>query len=92
MNKVWHAMADETRREILKLLKERDMCATEIARHFDTTQATISHHLSILRKANLVINTKSAQTITYSLNTTVWQEFCCWLVSFMKKGKGENND
>lgn len=85
-------MADETRRQILKLLRERDMCASEIAGHFGTTQATISHHLSILREANLVTSTKVAQTITYSLNTTVWQEFCCGLMNFMKKGKGEKDD
>ena len=72
---VWNAMADPTRREILNMLQKRDMTAGEISERFDTSAATVSHHLKILREAGLVISEKEKQTITYSLNTTVFQDF-----------------
>ena len=91
MNKVWHALADETRRNILKLLHYSDMTASNIASQFSCTQATISHHLSVLKDAGLVTSKKSAQTITYSLNTTIWQEFCCMIANFMDKKETKND-
>lgn len=72
---VWGAMADPTRREILTLLQKHDMTAGEIGERFEVSGATISHHLKILREAGLVTSVKEKQTITYSLNTTVFQEF-----------------
>lgn len=92
MNKVWHALADETRRSILRLLRDGDMTASTIAGKFDLTQATISHHLSILREAKLVTSNKSAQTITYSLNMTIWQEICGYFAQFLDKNKNENKE
>ena len=75
MKDIWNAMADPTRREILTMLQSRDMTAGEIAERFSLTGATVSHHLKILREAGLVLTEKQKQTITYSLNTTVFQEF-----------------
>lgn len=75
MKDVWNAMADPTRRAILSMLQKRDMTAGDISEQFDTSGATISHHLKILREAGLIISEKEKQTITYSLNTTVFQEF-----------------
>ena len=76
MKDVWNAMADPTRREILNMLQKRDMTAGEIAEQFETSAATVSHHLKILREAGLVLSEKEKQTITYSLNTTyVLQDF-----------------
>ena len=75
MKDVWNAMADPTRREILNMLQKRDMTAGEIAEQFETSAATVSHHLKILRDAGLVLSEKEKQTITYSLNTTVFQDF-----------------
>lgn len=72
---VWGAMADPTRRDILTMLQKRDMTAGEIAEQFEVSGATISHHLKVLREAGLVTSEKEKQTITYSLNTTVFQEF-----------------
>ena len=74
MKDVWNAMADPTRREILNMLQNRDMTAGEIAEQFETSAATVSHHLKILREAGLVLSEKEKQTITYSLNTTVFAE------------------
>ncbi len=59
----------------MTMLQKRDMTAGEIGEQFEVSGATISHHLKILREAGLIISTKEKQTITYSLNTTVFQEF-----------------
>ena len=75
MRDVWDAMSDKTRREILSMLKERDLNAGEIADKFNLTKATVSHHLSVLKDAGLVDTEKRAQTIVYSLNMTVFQSF-----------------
>ncbi len=75
MSDVWGALADATRREILTLLQKQDMTAGEIGEHFDVSGATMSHHLKILKEAELVRTQRQAQKIIYSLNTTVFQEF-----------------
>lgn len=75
MKDVWNALADATRREILTLLQKHDMTAGEIVACFSVSGATISHHLKILREANLILAQKEKQTITYRLNTTVFQDF-----------------
>ena len=59
----------------MTMLQKRGMTAGEIGEQFEVSGATISHHLKILREAGLIISTKEKQTITYSLNTTVFQEF-----------------
>lgn len=75
MSDVWSALADKTRRAILTKLRARDMTAGEIADGFELSKATVSHHLSILKDAGLITGERRAQTITYRLNTTVFQEF-----------------
>ena len=75
MRDVWEAMSDKTRREILVMMKERNLSAGEIAEKFSLTKATVSHHLSVLRQAGLVDTEKRAQTVIYSLNLTVFQSF-----------------
>ena len=86
MKQIWSALADATRREIIDLLKERDMTAGEIVAKFDLTNASISYHLAILKDAGLVTTTKQAQTITYSLNMTVFQQFIGSLAKWFSKG------
>lgn len=81
------ALSDPTRREILNLLKRRSMTAGQIVEHFDTTGATISHHLNILRQAGLIEDRKSGKYIYYELNTTVFQEVLSWLQSLMEEDK-----
>lgn len=73
------ALSDPVRREILVMLKEGRMSAGEIAEHFDMTNATISYHLSVLKKADLVWETKEKNYIYYNLNTSVVEEMMLWL-------------
>ena len=92
MKDIWSAMADPTRREILTLLQKHDMTAGEIADRFELTNATVSHHLKILREAGLVLAEKEKQTITYSLNLTVFQDFLKGVAGFLNvKGEDDEN-
>ena len=85
MNRVFKALNDPTRREILDLLKERDMNAGEIAEHFHISKPSISHHLDLLKQAGLVLSEKNGQFITYTLNSTVVEDIIQWLMSFNQK-------
>lgn len=74
LNQMFQAMADPTRRQILQMLNEGDKTAGEIAAAFHISAPSISHHLNVLKNANLVTAQRSGQQIIYSLNTTVMQE------------------
>ena len=87
MNAVFKALNDPTRREILEMLKESDLTAGEIAEKFDISKPSISHHLDLLRQANLVVSIKEGQYITYSINTTVMDEMLQWVIQFSTKKK-----
>ena len=80
MNKLFKALNDETRREILQLLKEKDLTAGEIAESFDISKPSISHHLDLLKQANLVSRVQKGQYVTYSLNTTILEEVMQWII------------
>lgn len=73
------ALSDPVRREILVLLKNGSLSAGEIGSHFDMTGATISYHLGILKKADLVWETKHKNYVYYELNTSVVEEIMLWL-------------
>ena len=73
------ALGDPVRREILTLLKGGRLSAGEIGSHFDMTGATISYHLNILKKAELVYETREKNFIYYELNTSVVEEIMLWL-------------
>lgn len=73
------ALSDPVRREILQLLKNGKMSAGEIGSHFDMTGATISYHLSMLKKADLVWESKVKNYVYYELNTSVVEEIMLWL-------------
>ena len=73
------ALSDPVRRDILEMLKKNRMSAGEIASQFDMTGATISYHLSILKKAELVKETMQKNYIYYELNTSVVEEVMLWL-------------
>lgn len=77
------ALADPTRRRILELLKKGPLSAGELGKEFDMTGATMSHHLSILKKAGLVQDTKKGTFIYYEINTSVMEDLLSWVVSFM---------
>lgn len=85
MRDVWGALTDKTRREILTLLKGRPHTAGEICDQFELTAATVSHHLSVLKDARLVKTRRRAQTIIYSLNTTVLQDMLVYLMGISRK-------
>lgn len=76
------ALSDPARREILAMLKEGKKSAGEISEKFDMTSATISYHLSILKKSELVEEEKYKNFIYYSLNTTMFEEVMLWLSQF----------
>ncbi len=81
MNSVFKALNDETRRAILSLLKDQDLSAGEIAAAFNISKPSISHHLDILKRANLVSSEKKGQYVFYSLNTTVMEDVMQWMIS-----------
>ena len=87
MNNVFKALNDPTRREILELLKEKEMTAGEIAEQFNMSWPSISHHLDLLKQAKLVDAEKEGQYIYYSLNTTVVDEILKWVMQFKTKKK-----
>ena len=71
MNDVFKAMNDPVRRQILKMLRKKDMTAGDIAAKFDMTAPSISHHLEKLKRAGLVTTIKKGQFVLYSINTTI---------------------
>ena len=85
MNVLLKALSDPTRREILRMLRKKDLTAGEIADAFSMTKPSISHHLDMLKKANLVVAVKEGQFITYSLNTTELDELIQWIYKITKK-------
>lgn len=87
LHKAFKAMNDGTRREILELLRKKDMTAGEIAEQFSISWPSISHHLELLKQADLVTAEKNGQYIQYSLNTTMVDEILKWLLQLKNKTK-----
>ena len=79
------ALADPTRREILNLLKQGQLSAGEITDHFSITAAAISRHLSMLKEADLILDTREGKFIFYELNASVLEEIMLWITDL----KGE---
>jgi DNA-binding transcriptional ArsR family regulator len=78
-NEVFRALADPTRREILRLLRAGEMSAGDLAKHFDMSRPSMSHHFSVLKQADLVVTRREGQQIIYALNTTVMQDLAAIL-------------
>jgi DNA-binding transcriptional ArsR family regulator len=87
MNQLIQALSDPTRRKILDMLKKKDLTAGEIAEAFNISKPSISHHLDILKRANLVVAEKQGQFISYSINTTELDELLKWIYQLGKKKK-----
>jgi len=87
LNALFKALNDPTRREILEMLKKKDMTAGDIADRFSISKPSISHHLDLLRQAGLVVSVKEGQFISYSLNTTVMDEMLKWIMQFTQNNK-----
>ncbi|MCC6485737.1 MAG: winged helix-turn-helix transcriptional regulator [Armatimonadetes bacterium] len=90
-NSVFKALADPTRREILRLLGHGEMTAGELAGRFDVSWPSMSHHFAVLKKASLIEGRRDGQTIYYSLNTTVLQELLAWAFDLVPKLKAESS-
>jgi ArsR family transcriptional regulator len=84
MNAIFKALNDATRREILELLKKKELAAGEIADHFNISKPSISHHLDILKQADLITSEKKGQFIIYSINTTIMEDVLQWILTFKK--------
>ncbi len=82
------ALADPIRREILNLLRDGKLSAGEIGEHFDVTGASISRHLSVLKDADLIRDTRDGKFIFYELNTSVLEEIMLWITDL----KGDDNN
>src|SRR5436190_22932637 len=87
MNILFKALNDETRRKIVELLKSRDMTAGDIADRFSISKPSISHHLDLLRQADIVSSEKKGQFIYYSLNATVLDEMVSWFIGLKTRRK-----
>ena len=87
MDSAFKALADPTRREILKLLRKGPRTSGEIAEQFDSTWPTISRHLGVLRDAGLILSERHGQQIIYELNTTVFNDVVEQLLGWMRPGR-----
>lgn len=85
----FHALASPYRREIIKLLKWKNMNAGEIAEHFDISQPSISRHLDVLKHAEIVTSERNGNQIIYSLNLSVMQEMYIKLSELLSFGGDE---
>ncbi|WP_335965999.1 autorepressor SdpR family transcription factor [Galbibacter sp. PAP.153] len=85
MNHLFKALNDSTRREILSLLKEKDLSAGEIANEFNISKPSISHHLELLKRADLVNSKKDGQFVIYSINTTILDDLLNWILTLKNK-------
>lgn len=85
----FQALASPYRREIIRLLKWKNLTAGEIADHFDISQPSISRHLDILKRAEIVTAQRKANQMIYSLNLSMVQEMMVSLAELLDR-KGES--
>jgi DNA-binding transcriptional ArsR family regulator len=85
-NSVFKALADPTRREILRLLRDGPRTSGEIAERFASSWPTISRHLGVLRDAELILAERSGQQISYELNTTVLDDVIAHMIEWKRPG------
>lgn len=85
MDKLFKALSDKNRRQILEILKQKDMTVTDISEHFDISGASLSHHLNVLKSARLVTGERRGQHVIYSLNTSVFEETLKKIMNIFKQ-------
>ena len=90
MSETLKAISDPVRRDILEMLKKDKKSAGEISEQFNLTNATVSYHLSQLKKADLISETKYKNYIYYSLNASVFEEVLVWIYK-LGGNKNEKN-
>jgi DNA-binding transcriptional ArsR family regulator len=89
MDTVFKALADPTRREILRLLNDGERTPGQLAEHFEITGPSLSHHFSVLKQADLISARREGQQIFYALNTTVFQDLLTAIFELFQTG-GQN--
>ena len=87
MNEIFRALADPTRREVLRLLRARDLTAGEIADRFPLAKSTLSGHFAVLRQAGLVVAEKRGTTIVYSLNASALEDAVGAAMELLRVGR-----
>lgn len=87
LSQTFAALSDPNRQKILECLKKSELPVSEIAKHLNITLATLSHHLDILRRANLVSSRRAGRQIFYSLNLSVTEEILEAVAKLFKKNK-----
>lgn len=85
LSQTFAALSDPNRQKILDVLKKREMPVSEIAGYLNITLPTLSHHLDILKRADLVSGRRDGQKIIYSLNLSVFEDVSEKIIKFLKK-------
>ena len=88
VSKILSALSDDTRRRVLEILKKGKISSGDLAKELDMTPQALSYHLSKLKKADLIYETKHKNFIFYELNLTVLDEAVMWMMNL----RGDNND
>ena len=92
LNDAFKALADPTRREILRLLRGGEKTAGELARHFDMSKPSVSHHFATLKQADLIASRREGQLIYYFLNTTVVEDVLTLIWGLLADRDGSAKD
>lgn len=92
MNAIFKALADPTRRQILRLLGDHEMTAGDLAKHFAMTKPSMSHHFSVLKDADLIRFRREGQLIWYSVNTTVLQDVLAWAMDLLHSAENDGRE
>jgi ArsR family transcriptional regulator, arsenate/arsenite/antimonite-responsive transcriptional repressor len=87
MSPAFKALADPTRREILRLLGSGEKTAGQLSERFDMSKPSMSHHFSVLRDAGLILSRREGTKIYYSLNSTVVEDVLTWVVDLVDRGR-----
>ena len=85
LNTVFGSLSDPTRRQILQLLRKRDMTPSDMLERINVTQPTLSHHLDVLKRAGLIEGTRDGQFIRYSLNMSVFEMAIEFMMTMTKR-------
>ncbi len=85
LNELFKALADPTRRQILQLLKKNDLTPSDLLQKIKVSQPTLSHHLDILKRANLIDGVREGQFIRYTLNMSVFQMSVDYMMKLIRK-------
>ncbi len=84
INEVLRALADPTRREVLRLLRDGDLTAGELADHFELAKSTMSGHFNVLKTAGLIVSERSRNQVVYSINTSAFDDAVAGVMSYLQ--------